>query len=477
SFSQMQEPFSRLVLRVSLPEANPVELVREGPINPGDIVTFNLTLPNGEERTIEAFLYDRMQRPVFYRSVFLPSLNRQTTVRIDLLPSERKVLTYELRSNGKLETKSKVFVYSEDLYSLNSIYDGFLIGKVVAVREGSRAFAMYFDEGNLPVELSFVREREFDVNVIAKDLTLSGSLKGTIAPKMKALSDSIAVDDSLLVCAKDSSSLYFSLGPSVSLSKVCSINQISDCLSITFTSPPGLSPKEPILRFSNITCDAGFVVSGQTQSKILTFPSIRGELLAGFNIDIRGDCLVKGFEHSKIPLPELKTASLELSSPSLYTIESTDGLFKLDINCIAKDKAKINFPYLENRQVVISRQSGKQIFSMISTLQDLKTFSPPDFELDLSIEDKRDHLFVTFPKRGNFSSCELHIFSKSLEIKVDKIPPSRSHLKIIKQGAFENLDSLQRAVIRCSFNNGFLQRELMFPAETSSQGSLRTLWR
>lgn len=463
NFSQVstQSTFSKLVLRVSMPETNPVELIRQGPINAGDTVVFNLTLPSGEERTIEAFLYDNLQRPIFYRSVFLPSLTRESTLSIDLLPSERSVFTYELRSNGKLSTKSKVFVYSEDLYSLNGIYDGLLIGKAIALRDGSMAFATFAQDGNSPVELSFISQRELQISPPSKNLVLSGSVEGPFEPIMKTQSNLLTIEDFALVCAKDSDSLYFSFSPSVSLSKVCSLNQSAGCLVFTFDNLPSLTPREPLLRVSNIYCSAGFAIAGQTQSKIVALSAPNAELFAGFNISIQGDCIAKGFEHSNFPIPSPKTASLEFLSPSFYVIESTDGLFKLEINCISKERAKATFPYLQNREVFIIQKDGNKSIALNSKLSELKSFNAPNLELDLSIEDRKDHLFVRFPKRGSFSSCELYVISDTLSIKVDKIPPLRSHLKIARKGAFEPFGTLQRASIRCSFNGGYVQREFL----------------
>ncbi|MCX7989549.1 MAG: hypothetical protein N2648_02770, partial [Aquificaceae bacterium] len=142
--------FESILLRVSYPEGFYQER-RTGPFLPGDRVEFKLSLPEGKERLIEVFLYGG-GKPTYYRALFLQSLKREDRVLVELLPSGVELEQLERRSEGFKKGKTDLELFSQDLYSHNGLYEGYLVGSYAGYRVGKEVHLKLLEGGRVEFE-------------------------------------------------------------------------------------------------------------------------------------------------------------------------------------------------------------------------------------------------------------------------------------------------------------------------------------
>lgn len=445
--------FSKIFLRVSYPEGV-YEEIKEGRFMPGDQVVFKLGIPPGGERTIEVILFEPQGRPIYYRSLFLESLSEHDTVRIELQPSEGTIKTYELRSNGKIEREKVLRLYSEDLYSDNGEFNGYLVGKFVGLSVGNRIYLEYVADENRSIEMYFDENVRLKV-LGAEGLELSGSAEGYVDNdgSIYTVSSRLTLQGEALLCAVEDNKVYYAFSSGeLNMLKYCPSEA---CKAYRLSYPENYSLSSPVLVFRGIKCNGGYV----GESDFVHFPDVAGSLhYAGLNFNLSSVCEPRGYMYKRLDettdrlFPQKIT--LRVPSPSTWRIYSPDGFYFLEASCPVPNGVSFVVPYLEDKEVIVEHRLGNTVYAKRGRLSQLDGWDWEGNDIrEFFLERRRDHLFVRYEPVGSFKKCHLFLKFVDLEVYVNNIPTHRRYLKL----RFTE-KPLMQARLRCELDNGYVEK-------------------
>lgn len=450
--SQVQY-FSRIFLRVSYPEGL-YEDSKEGRFMPGDDVVFKLGLPPGRERTIEVILFDPQGRPIYYRSLFLGSLLERDTIRVELQPSEGTIKTYELRSDGKIERERVLRLFSEDLYSYNGEFNGYLVGKFVGLSVGKRIYFEYVADENRFIEMYFDEDVRLEV-LEAENLELSGSADGYVENdgSIYTVSSRITSQGEALLCAVENNEVYFAFSSGeLNMLKYC---PSENCKSYELSYPENYNLSRPVFVFRGIKCNGGYV----SESDTVYFPNVAGSLhYAGLNFNLSSVCEPKGYMYKRLYetnerlFPQIVT--FRVPSPSTWRMYSQDGFYFLEASCQAPNSLSFVVPYLEDKEVTVEHRLGNTVYAKRIKLSQLDNWEwEGDNIKEFVFEKRNDHLLVKYELMGSFRKCHLFLKFVDLEVYINNIPTHRRYFKLrITE------KPLVQASLRCELNNGYVEK-------------------
>lgn len=455
--------YTRVFLRVSYPEGLPYQEEREGKFFPGDVVEFRLNLPEGEERTIEVVLFDDKNRPVYYRSLFLPKLSKSQEVIVELFPSKGEAKSYEIRSQGEVAQEKGLSLFSEDLYSINGAFDGYLVGKFIALREGNRSYFSYIPDKASSVGVRY--EKEYTLTFTSDyPFYISGSAEGYPEKgQIKTTSGRLTLGREALLCAWDGQELYYAFSKnlqSLTLSPACP----SSCVSYTYQFPQSFFPVEPILSYQGINCKGSFFMSSTSTAKAVLVNLPEGKHYIGLGFSFESPCATFGSTYtlakdqfmSLVP----KMATLSVPSPSSWRISSQDGLYEASAFCSLKEATALLLPYLEDKEVWIEREEENLVYARRLKLSGLSQWQKEDRTIkDLTLKKEGDTLFIGYKKEGSFDHCNLTLQSPSLSLYVEGIPSYRSYIRLSRNTLTEELfkEDIIKASLRCFFDGGYVE--------------------
>jgi len=455
------EYFSKVFLRVSYPEGGPYEEERVGRFLPGDEVVFNLDLPEGKERTLEVFLFDQEGRPVYYRSLFLPELSKQDRIRIELLPSEGVVRSFETRSDGRVQSEKEVELFSEDLYSYNGKYTGYLTGKFLRLSEGKRIYFYFVEEGKREVELNFEGERNITVQV-PTPIWLTGSVEtfGEESFQTRARSSLLTREDKALLCGVLDNKVYYAFSQSpVNLSMVC---DAQSCSQVMLSYGPFLRPLDVLLSQAGILCRAGYI---ESENRARAYIPEGASLFVSFYIRHPGACKPEGTVLIKAQggqvIANTKLSNFSVPSPSRWRIYSEDLTYMLYAFCNVPNSLTFQVPYVEDKEVVVERLEGEKVYAKRMRLSNLGEWSWGKEDIkSLKLRENEEYLLVQYELEGDFSRCDLRMEYGDREVFVLGIPSYRRHIKIRRKYIEDSQASLNYLELRCLFKDGFVERRI-----------------
>ncbi len=449
SFKQVPqvEYFSRVLLRVSWAEGE-FQSQKEGKFYPGDKVVFNLDLPEGEERSLEVFLFDPQGKPLYYRSVFLQKLSKGDSITVELLPTEGTIKTYELRSDGRVEGSKEVYLFGEDLFFSGGRFEGYVAGAVAGLRAGKRAY-FYYLQGK---ENSLEYEESYSLKVKAlpsKSLYITGSAEGFLSQDstFEAGSRAISSEGQAFLCGLEGSSLYYALGSA------------STSLSLISASTNTYSLLQNMSFYGTLTEYKGIrAVCGYADGSSLTVLELPGAShYAGYEISSQSECMPSGYEYINLSSsPNVKFSNFLVPSPSSWRIYSADGLYELYFECSVPNMVSVSVPYLQDRQVFVERRLPQGGYRRLLKLSGLSRWEEDGHAIkSLTVESQKDRLLIRYEKMGDFKACHLKLYNQTLEVFIRNIPPYRSYIKLSRNSLVEELfKESPGAELVCEFEGG-----------------------
>ncbi len=441
------EYFSKVFLRVSYPEGGPYEEERVGRFMPGDEVVFNLDLPEGKERTLEVFLFDQEGRPVYYRSLFLPELSKKDRIRIELLPSQKSLESFEIRSEGVIKTDARLELLSEDLYSFNGFYEGYLVGR--AVREGRSVFYVDDTKDKVVVEL----EREHKLVVSSQiPLYITGSAEGFVkgSVELSLSSSKLTSQDESFLCAVEGSAIWYSIskGQNLELTKAC---EGSACTAYTINAPQSFSLVEPLVVYKGIACVGGYL-EAPNRVRLLDLPQAKKYL--GFYYVSDQPCKVYGSVY--MPLENLDFSMMPYNVPSFssWRVYSEDRLYDMSAFCFDSSGSSLLLLPSYRGKLFVEKLEGDKVYGKPL---DPKGWSWKGEDIkEVNIKETEDMLFFSFELVGDFKTCDLRLLSEKGEVYIRGIPAYRRHIKLSKR-LFVGLED-PRYEFTCYFEGGYVKR-------------------
>ncbi len=442
------EYFSRVFLRVSYPEGGPYQEERYGRFAPGDVLVFNVEIPEGRERTIEVFLFDPQNKPVYYRSLFLPELSKKDTINVELLPSEKSIQTFEIRSDGTIKTSAKLELLSEDLYSSNGLYDRYVVGR--AIREGQRIF--YVDALQDKVEVELERRQELVVSS-QTPLYVTGSAEGFVrdSVQVSVSSSKLTTEGEGFLCAVDGNSIWYSLSKAstLELQRAC---VGSTCTAYTVNSPQDFTLAEVLILYKGIACVGGYL-EAPNRVRVLDLPQTQKYL--GFNYVSDQPCKTYGKLYTPINNVEFSKMFFEVPPLSSWRVYSEDRLYEMKTSCFASSGASfLLIPSYRGRLFVEKLEEGKAYGKFL----DSRRWSWEGHDIKgVSIKDIGDLFLLSFELVGNFKSCDMRLWSEEGELHIKGIPTYRRHIKLSK-ALFGKPEDMNYE-LTCYFEGGYVKNK------------------
>ena len=447
-------PYSKLVLRISGKEFEPKVYVKDGPLYPGQRVVFEVEVPSGKERLIEAILYDGNMNPVYY-AYTVSDLSPDSYILLSLKPTAGSVEVLETFSDQSVRAEGEeVFVLSEDLFSLNwklkAYEEGFLPGAYLAVL--THRGVIY-----APVGQKLPLERQYTINVenpIA-GLELFGSYEGVLEGSLRTTSSRITSDKKVALLGIGEG-IYHAIGKPLDQSVLlegpaCTSNPSPDCKSIDVRVEGfGLEPKEVLANYRGIEFPVGepgsFLFLEELEYYLRLERSIESEsCLAYFS----------RLERIENPIPEeyrteIQHRSFILDVPfkrlRAYTSSSL-SLYECRVN------RREFFALLSGQEELFVEVfvDGQWVGVKLNKPQEVREVKLPSLrikEVKLSLEES--YLLFEFSTTEKTSYCNLELFSGEYTATIYKIPPHRTHLKVSKLSKefFESIPSYRLTCFR-----------------------------
>lgn len=447
--------YSEVWLRVSGLEFEPVFIRRSGPFYPGDRVVFEVNIPIGKERHIEAVILDPEGKPAYYGKKALDLYGG--VVVMDMLPTQMSLEMYEGFLDGKAPVNGvEVFLLSEDLYSLNMSATGgvFWVGSYIAYRD-DRGWRFHYLDAPQSIKLSFSKyyQRSVDLPEGEETLELYGSYVGSVSKG----DSGIKIESSRLllggvpVLAGVGKRLYYLVDGS--FKPAC---ELFECRNLNLSiSAPNLDTYRLFISYMGLDLPAK---EGNRFVYIRGLP-YRLRLEGGIREPCRMDYRLwvdLGEDFSGEPKVQVKTKRVRVEgiSPNAYLrIYSKD--LELGGYCESSARDGILVPYVKDEDLWVeaSYPNGLVVGMLLRSGQE--TIVMP--EVNLRVEEKlsSDVLTFVFERIGFSGWCSLELLSGEKKVYIDRIPPWRSHIKLKTYGYFEKAPNYR---LRCERDYGYVEK-------------------
>jgi len=456
-----QGPYSRLTLRISGKDFEPLTYSKEGPLQPGQKVIFNVNVPQGSERLIEAILYDKDGRPVYYAYV-VSDLTPDAHVVLELKPTGGSAEVFEGFLDQMVKIGGRVLVLSEDLYSTNWQLDAntrdLLPGAYLAFITPKGVFYASVGE-RLVVESLYT----LYLQDAPADVELFGSVEGPAQGNLTASSLRVASDKRVALVGFGDG-LYYAVGSSleqpISLSgPTCRSGSEPDCGKVR-VSVQGfyLDATQMLATYKGITFPVGRP-DGFLLSDLLNY-SVRLER----RIESQGcNVYVSVFADLPKPLPAEHSVSLSpipLSmDPPFQNLRAYSKGFSATYECRVSRREFLTFPKEGESVRVEALLDDQWVGTTIQNPSSVKEFKMHPFRIkDVSLSLAKDYLLFEFSTNQRPKYCSLELFSANYYAHVSKIPPHRSYLKISKLSDrfFETIPCYK---LTCFWEEGYARKE------------------
>ncbi len=454
-FSSSEPYYTGVWLRVSGRDFEPVFVQRSGVFYPGDRVVFELEVPPGKERHIEAVILDPEGKPAFYgRSTLdLPA----GVVVMDMRESFLRVDLREPFLDGSVPVEGVVFdLFSEDLYSLNysSSGDLFWVGSYLSfVQEGGRVF--HYLEGPGIYGFDYLRLYSFSLPLPQGEekLELYGSYVGEISKgntRIDVPSDRLLSGGRPLLVGMGKR-LYFYLDGS--FKPAC---ELFEC------KPLRLSISAPELRSYGVFLKPyGLELLAQEGER---FVSLRG---LGYWLRLEGSVktpcrmdyslwvsLGEAFSgEAKVEVKTRRVKILGTYPSALIRIYSENLRMEGSCESSARDGLLIPYGVEEDLWVEARYPEGLAVGALLKRDQEVLSLPAVDLKVDMRLLGSE--LLVAFERLGFWGWCSLELWEGQKRLYIDRIPPWRSYVRLRNPGYFDKAPEYK---LRCEWDEGYVER-------------------
>lgn len=455
--------YTKVSVRVSGEDFEPIVQTKEGIFYPGDKVSFSVSIPEGSERLVESVIYDPAGNPVYYASKTV-DLQKDTTLIMDMKPSQQGVSSYEVFANGRKLTKYVDFyLLSEDLYSINASFSTsqsgslypYMVGSYVAYYDGKGWRLRYLQEPS-GAELLIYRKYSLPVGLPLgiSSMEIYGSYEGVLSIESTSLnvSSEKMLSDGTLIFTGYADGLFYSVAKnSVSFQRACQEEGGCKVLNVSFTGEKPdayrLFADYAGIRFP-IAYGELFVYKPYLTYYLQAVGTVKEPCVMQYSTFIK----LQNFTGSALLEMKFKSINFEGLSPSAkLRIYSTDGNFTMGGSCESSSKGAVRVPYQGALYIEAIYPDGKKIGVYLSPEDDKVSF--PQINLEVSKYELTDkYILLKFKKDNHLSWCSLGLSQKDMELTVDKIPPWRSYLKLSRLK--EVFDKLPDYTLRCYSRDG-----------------------
>ncbi|WP_304089667.1 hypothetical protein [Hydrogenobacter thermophilus] len=461
--------YTKVSIRISGKEFEPIWQSKEGIFYPGDRVSFEVNMPEGKERLIEAVIYDPEGKPLYYASKTL-DLSKDSTVIMDMKPSQKKVNSYQVFSDGKKPIGNAVFyLFSEDLYSINASFSTsqnadaypYMVGSYMAYYDGKAWRFLYLPE---PSDADILLYERYTLPAQLPEgiesMKVYGSYEGILTSRDNSLSllSERMLSDGTAILTGFSDGIYYSVSKgSISFKRAC--QEEGECRSLNVD----ITGEEPDtytlfasyggIRFP-VAYGELFIYKPYLTYYLYTAGMVKEPCVMRYSIFTE----LKDFTGSAHVNIKLRTVSFEGIKPNAtLRLYSTDGNFEMEGHCESSSKGILKIPYWDSLYAESIYPDGKVVGVFLRPEDNSLTF--PDVDLEVSAYELKDNYLLLEFKRGTtLAWCSLKLFSEGFELTVDKIPPWRSYLKFKRLENF--FDKLPDYTLRCYSEDGKYYVEL-----------------
>jgi len=429
--------YTKVSVRVSGFEFEPIEKSKDGRFYPGDRVSFELDLPEGKERHIEAVIFDHEGKPAYYGRKTL-DLKRNQTVVMEMLPTSTSYGVREQFLDAQMPLPSlELYLISEDLYSLNSNYDlkgpHLWLGSYLAFKD-QRGLILHYLEG--PMERVFggifPKNIELTLPPGEKGLYLYGSFEGWVDEGVKVLSlaSNLTLSDGRALLAGYGDRLYYSLSsvrtdfrPACELFR-CGVLKLE-------AQGPGIRDTLLFLEY------LGLRVPAQEGER---FPLVDG---GSYLLRLRGGmkepCIMDytlfvplGARFSgegKLSL-DVRKVRVEGIKPQAHIRVYSDNL-SMEGQCESSAKEELYIPFYEREDLWVEANYPKGLSVGRKIGKGAESLSMPNISLELRDYNLREGtLSFRFERVGFNGWCSLRLKWENDEVYVDRMPPWRSYIRL-----------------------------------------------
>ena len=462
--------FTTVEVRVSGEEFEPLMAKRTGIFFPGDVVEFDIPIPEGSERLFEATVYDNLGNPVYYGAK-TTDVNPGSRIVIELHPSSAKVYGLLRYIDTEVPTEIELFKVNEDLYTGfgpektgDEPLDTYLIGSYVAYVDKDRSVRYTYSYSLSDIFLYKEDTKSFSVEIPQGEafLYLTGSYEGGVSP-----GDNISVptgrlfSDGSLVLSGIGEGIYTFFG--VPQEGVVIFNH-STCL--TLTEPDclplklgfsGLMPERVEIygvyngvRFLASTKDH-FWYSPDIDYRLKVYGtlgtenciynwSLERELPEGFNGE--GELFI---DTLIISVPEGISGGLRIYGEGIELEGFCEGIKEIKVPV---------FDTLPPETYLELEKAGRKVGALVEGKE--VVFPKLDIR-EILAELRENTLFFKFIREGELGECELLLEGESYKLFIDRIPPWRSYIKLKDLMGIDLKDKFEEGIfyrLKCYSNDG-----------------------
>ncbi len=436
--------FTGVVVRVSGEDFEPSLFGRNGIFFPGDVVSINISIPEGPERHFEAFVYDHLGNPVYYGAKTV-DVTQKSRIVIELHPSEAIISGYLRFYDGEVSADADVYIINEDLYipygplgTSDGTLTTYLTGSYIAYLEDERTLRYSYSYSSDEVDIYLEGLKSYTVFLPfgERSLYLTGSYEGAVhdGDVIEVRTGRILGDHSIVLSGAGEKGFYFFIG-SPGGGTVSTWN--STC--VTFEEPDCLPLK---LSFSGVLPE-GFELYGVYRG--IKFLARRGLYFwmnpeLSYRLRLYGVMRYENCSYSwmlEIDLPDDFSGRGLITTGAYYVSvpEGIRGYFRvygegLEVEGFCGGGKVIKIPVFDSfpsGAFLEVEREGKRYGAVVSEGE--VVFPEIDIE-DVVVRPGNEVLYFSFRRVGDLADCELTLHGSNYRIHVDRIPPWRSYLKI-----------------------------------------------
>ncbi len=435
--------FTGVELRISAEDTGPYLFSKSGIFFPGDVVTFEVLIPEGPERHFEALVYDNLGNPVYYGAKTADA-GRKSRIVIELHPSEAVISSYIRFYDGGRPASTDLFIVNEDLSmsygpfrTSGGTLKTYLTGSYIAYRDGERSLRYSYAYASEEVDLYLESRRSYTVRLplVKRPLYLTGSYEGPVydGGVIEVSSERILSDDTVVLSGVGEGIHIFIGKPTAGVigtwHSTCVTLKETDCLPLRL-SFAGIMPE----RYEIYGVFRGIEFLAGSGEYFWMNPGITYRIrLYGRSSD--QNCSYSWMVEGQLPENFSGSASIVISTIFLGVPGGVTGYFRvygegLETEGFCNGAKVVQFVTLGNippETFFEVERAGRRLGVLISS--PLVVFPYIDIK-KVVLKPEGNSLYFKFNREGDLADCELTLHGSNYRIHVDRIPPWRSYLRI-----------------------------------------------
>ncbi len=415
--------FTKVWVRVSGYELEPRELTKEGIFYPGERVVFELDLPEGKERLVEALVYDHRGVPVYYGWGFY-HLAKNSVAVVELKPCITQVSAQEVFLDKNLPTEGDFFLLNAEGLRVNFTSrapSSLCLGGAIVAYSTAKGWRLNYIENPAPTTLRLERLYSVETSLPAgvSLLDVYGSVRSTFrGGSLELLSSRITSNKEPILAGYDRNGRLY-LFRNGGFQRAC-----GECRSLELITPEG---------FSATLWGERYGIFLPLQQGELYPPSEGFNYYANIEGYVKEPCVF--FYSEMFPLKDFGgSARIEPKRRSLFVegikpeakikVYSIDGQYTTEGVCNSFS-GRLFINQLVDRELwfeVVYPDGRFYGFLLKPTQESLKVF-----EEKLEVEDfrlEKNRLYLKVSKSSNLVACSLELAWDGGSLYLDRMPGS-----------------------------------------------------